>query len=137
MSIAAFIPVIGAVLERILPDPKVAAEAKIKLIELEQAGQLKELEAGLQLAAGQVEINKIEAASQSLLKSGWRPAAGWVCVFGLFYAGVFRPVGGWIMGSAFGWQPPPDVDMSALLTLLVSMLGLGGYRTLERLNGKA
>lgn len=137
MSIAALIPVIGAVLERILPDPKVAAEAKIKLIELEQAGQFKELEAGLRLAAGQVEINKIEAASQSLLKSGWRPAAGWVCVFGLFYAGVFRPVGGWIMGSAFGWQPPPDVDMSALLTLLVSMLGLGGYRTLERLNGKA
>lgn len=137
MSIAAFIPVIGTVLERILPDPRVAAEAKIKLIELERAGQFKELEAGLQLAAGQVEINKIEAASQSLLKSGWRPAAGWVCVFGLFYAGVFRPVGGWIMGSAFGWQPPPDVDMSALLTLLVSMLGLGGYRTLERLNGKA
>jgi hypothetical protein len=27
--------------------------------------------------AGQVEINKVEAQSQSLFKSGWRPWAGW------------------------------------------------------------
>jgi len=34
----------------------------------------------------QTETNKIEAATQKLFISGWRPALGWVCVLG---KGVF------------------------------------------------
>ena len=33
-----------------------------------------------ELAKGQLEVNKVEAASQSMFVAGWRPAVGWVCV---------------------------------------------------------
>ena len=32
-----------------------------------------------ELAKGQIEINKAEAASGSIFKGGWRPFIGWVC----------------------------------------------------------
>ena len=32
-----------------------------------------------ELAKGQLEINKAEAASGSVFKGGWRPFIGWVC----------------------------------------------------------
>ena len=34
------IPVIGTLLDKVLPDPKMAAEAKFKIIELAQKGEL-------------------------------------------------------------------------------------------------
>ena len=36
-----------------------------------------------ELAKGQLEVNKAEAASNSLFVAGWRPAVGWVCVLGM------------------------------------------------------
>ena len=38
-----------------------------------------------ELAKGQLEVNKIEAASKSLFVAGWRPAVGWSCCFALVY----------------------------------------------------
>ena len=32
-----------------------------------------------ELAKGQLEVNKVEAASASLFVAGWRPAVGWSC----------------------------------------------------------
>ena len=32
-----------------------------------------------EIALGQLEVNKAEAASGSLFKGGWRPGIGWVC----------------------------------------------------------
>lgn len=89
------------------------------------------------LDLGQIEVNKIEAAHASWFVAGWRPAAGWACVGGLVYQVMARPLLGWIMQNAFGWSEPPALEMDTLLTLLFGMLGLGGYRTLERVRGKA
>ena len=38
-----------------------------------------QLAAAVQLVQGQLEINKVEAASPSVFVSGWRPFIGWVC----------------------------------------------------------
>jgi hypothetical protein len=130
---------IGEVLSKILPDPKAAAEAKYKLLELAQAGEFKELEANLAIATGQIEVNKIEAAQPGMFKGGWRPGAGWVCVFGLGYTFVARPLLPWVC-SVLGVAdvpPLPSIDTDELMLLLGGMLGLGGMRSFERVKGKA
>jgi len=88
-----------------------------------------------QAMAGQVEINKIEAASPKLFVSGWRPALGWVCVLGIGYQMVFRP----LLGCALVyWNVElPELDISSLISLVVAMLGVAGYRTYEKRTGVA
>lgn len=85
---------------------------------------------------GQNEINKIEAASPSTFKSGWRPALGWVCVLGFAYAVVARPLLPFLIEACGGAKLAlPPVDMTEMSTLLAGMLGLGTMRTVERLKG--
>jgi hypothetical protein len=136
-------PLIGSVidaglkvLDKVLPDPKAKAEAQIELMRLQQAGEFKQLEADLQLALAQTEVNKVEAASADPFKSGWRPAAGWVCVAGLAYQFLFQPLAAW-SGGIHGWPAPPVLDLGDLYGLLFGMLGLGAYRSFEKTKGKA
>lgn len=130
----ALIPVLGTLIDKVLPDAKASADAKIKLMELAQAGELAALNADMQIALGQIEVNKEEAKSDNFFKSGWRPAVGWVCVIGLIYSFLAQPILVWASVN-FGWQSPPDLDMGTLITLLMGLLGLGGFRTYERVKG--
>lgn len=134
---AALIPAITQVLDKIIPDPQAAADAKLKAIELAQKGDLAALDAELRLALGQLEVNKAEATTD-MFRGGWRPAVGWVCVAGLGYQFVLQPVLPWVV-ALFGAQVPPlpAIDNETLLVLLTGMLGLGGLRTIERVKGKA
>lgn len=45
MGILDFVPIIGQVLDRIFPDPKEAADAKMRLAELAASGELAHLNA--------------------------------------------------------------------------------------------
>jgi len=94
------------------------------------------LEFEAEIARNQAEINKIEAASESIFKSGWRPMVGWVCVSGLAYQLVFRPLLEW-GSSIYQWMPPPSLELDTLMTLLFAILGLGGYRMAEKIKGAA
>jgi len=133
----ALIPVIGAVLEKVLPDPQASADAKIKLMELAQKGELAILDAETKLALGQLEVNKVEAGTD-MFRGGWRPATGWACVFGLVYQFLLQPVLPWLVAVCGGSVPPlPPIDNETLMVLLTGMLGLGGLRTFERIKGKA
>lgn len=127
------IPAVTTIIDKIFPDANKAAEAKLELFKLQQQGEFKALEAELQLALGQIDINKTEATSASLFVSGWRPAVGWVCVFGLTYTFICQPLLAW-GSNIYAIPVPPDLDMGTLLTLLGGMLGLGGLRTVEKIN---
>ena len=92
----------------------------------------------------QVDVNKIEAASSSLFVSGWRPAVGWVGVLGLAYQFLGYPLmqWGWAFGQGYdiipkGLNPPPDLDVEQLMTLLAGLLGFGGMRSFEKHKGVA
>lgn len=78
-----------------------------------------------ELAKGQLEVNKVEAAHKSLFVSGWRPAIGWICGLSLLYSTILSP----ILGI---WFTVPPVDSSLLTTVLMGMLGLGAMRTVEK-----
>lgn len=123
------------IIDKVIPDPQAKAAAQLKLMEMQQSGQFKEMEVDLALAIGQMEINKVEAASPDLFRGGWRPGAGWVCVAGLAYQFLAQPLLEWASGINH-WAAPPDLDLEQLLGLLAGLLGLGAYRTVERIKGK-
>lgn len=125
------------VIEKVIPDPQAKAQAQLKTLEMQQAGEFKQIETDLQLALGQLEVNKVEAAAPDIFRGGWRPFIGWTCGGGLFYQIMARPLFGWIAENTLGWTQPPSLEMDTLLTLLFGMLGLGSMRTMERLKGKA
>lgn len=134
---AALIPLIGTIVEKVIPDPQAAADAKLRVMELAQKGELAVLDADLKLALGQIEVNKAEATTD-MFRGGWRPAVGWTCVFGLAYQFILQPLLPWLV-ALFGAQVPPlpAIDNESLMVLLTGMLGLGGLRTFERVKGKA
>ncbi len=85
----------------------------------------------------QMAVNKVEAQHRSIFVAGWRPAAGWVCVAALAYMWLLRV----ILNDAFGMAgyPLPDLDVSVaeVMGILTPMLGLGAYRTAEKMAGRA
>lgn len=138
MAIAAFLPLIGKVLNRVLPDEAAREAATLKLMELEQQGNLAELEADVALATGQLEVNKAEAAHGSIFVAGWRPFIGWICGFALLYSFILLP---FMMFGAFlanfDVSAAPKLNTGELMTVLLGMLGLGGMRSYEKRNGVA
>ena len=129
-----YLPFIGKVLDKFFPDPKQKAEAKLKLMEMEQAGDFKELEASLQRDLEQIAVNKIEAGSDDKFKSRWRPAIGWICVFGFAYSVVLYPILTWA-AVVFNITPPPNIGIDILMPVMLGMLGLGGMRSFEKFKG--
>jgi hypothetical protein len=88
-----------------------------------------------QLAIEQIKVNAVEAQSENIFKSGWRPSIGWVCgiAFGLHF--VIFPLLNWFL-IAFSQAPiVVPFEMDTLMTVLGGLLGLGGLRTIEKLKG--
>jgi hypothetical protein len=113
------------IIKRVWPDPAQQAQAQLELLKLQQSGELAQI-------TGQMEINKVEAASSSLFVSGWRPAIGWVCAGALAYQYLLRPLGSFA-ARLYGVEVPemPTLD-AGLWELMFGMLGLGGLRTFEK-----
>ena len=124
------------VLDKIIPDPVARDAARAKLVEMENARELAFFQGEITLAEEQIKTNAVEAQNPSLFVSGWRPGVGWISVLGLFYSFLGQPLLAW--GSAiWSFPAPPALDLTNLMTLLVGMLGMGAYRTAEKLNGVA
>ena len=133
----AIIPIITSVIDKLLPDPKAADDAKLKVLELAQRGELATLDADMRLALAQTEVNKAEAATDAY-RGGWRPFCGWVCGAGLAYQFLVQPLAPWIVAVSGVIVPQlPAIDTGTLMTLLCGMLGLGGLRTYEKQKGVA
>lgn len=100
--------------------------------QMDFAVQQAELQCVLALTQAQTEINKVDAAHPNWFVSGWRPAAGWMCVGGIGYQVILRPL---IQSLVNIWMPQyvmVTLDIETLGTILFGMLGLGVYRTYEK-----
>ncbi len=86
-----------------------------------------------ELAKGQIEVNKAEAAHSSMFVAGWRPFVGWSCGLALAWHFLGQPLTVFVIAYAGVEAPPlPAFEMESLLTVLLGMLGLGGLRTFEK-----
>ena len=83
-----------------------------------------------ELAKGQLEINKAEAGHKSIFVAGWRPFIGWICGIAMAYNFILRDLIIFAMGKDF---VPPALQMDHLMTVLMGMLGLGAFRTYEKI----
>ena len=122
-------------IEKIWPDPVKRAEEIRKLEEMRQRGDLEELNAKVKLLTGQMDINKVEAASSDRFVSGWRPFVGWVCGFGLAYAAILEPLMRFIATLRGYTGAFPVIDTSITMQVLLGMLGLGVMRMREKEKG--
>jgi len=117
------------VVKRVWPDATELEKAK-----LVQATQ--EMQNQYQLILGQLEINKVEAASTSLFVSGWRPAVGWVCVAGMAYVAILEPLARFLAVVGFAYVGVfPVIDTTITSQILFGILGLGAARTVEKIKG--
>ena len=86
---------------------------------------------------GQLDINKVEAANPSVFVSGWRPAIGWVCGAACAWNWIGLKIALFVaayLGHELKMQP---ADTTEMLPILMGMLGLGGLRTVEKIQGVA
>jgi len=117
----------STVVERIYPDATIVEKAKLDRIAAEISNEFN-------LVLGQLEINKVEAASSSFFVAGARPAAMWVGVLSLFYMGIGGSLLSWL-AICFNLPPLPIINESTSTDILMGLLGLGGLRTFDKLKG--
>ena len=124
--IGSLVDVVKTVIDRVVPDPKQKAEALERLSAMEQSGDL-------QAMAQQIEVAKIDAASEDGFQRRARPFILWVCGVALAVQLVIGPLIAY--GTSIAGHPvaPPVMDTELLTTLMIGMLGLGGMRTVEKL----
>ncbi len=125
------------IINKIFPDPAAKAQAQLELLKLQQAGEFKQLEADLQMAQGQMDSNKVEAASPNVFVSGWRPFIGWTCGTAFAINFVVGPMAQWLAALNGHAVAFPPLDTATMLPVLLGMLGLGGMRTYEKFKGVA
>ncbi len=123
-------PIVSKLLD-FIPDP-----AQKQRAELEMQRQLMEFAA--QQAQQQTDVNKTEAAHQSIFVAGWRPAIGWICAAGFGWNYVGFPVASWFINLAGIEHVPlkPILDGN-LMELTLGMLGLGAMRSFDKMRGTA
>ena len=116
--------VAGKVLDKFVEDKdlktKLNAELKSQIISLDLA---------------QAQTNLEQAKHSSIFVAGARPAIMWICAFGLAWQFVFQPICVWAMAI---WTPAlmiPVIPTEGLMTLTLSLLGLGGMRSFEKSKG--
>lgn len=97
----------SAVIDRLFPNPQEAANAKLKLFELQQSGELAKLTA----ASG---VIVAEANSQSWITRSWRPI-------------LMLTFGALIVARWLGWTSPGLTESEYLKLWDIVELGIGGY----------
>ena len=118
--------VAGKVLDKFVEDK----DLKTKL-----EAELKQQMVSLDLAQAQANVE--QAKHPSIFVSGSRPAIMWICAFGLGWQYVFQPVFVWGIAISGADIAIPIIPTEGLMTLTLSLLGLGGMRSAEKFKGVA
>ncbi len=105
--IEAVLAVGGKLIDKLIPDPQAQADAKIKLLELAQKGELTEITA-------KADIIKAEASSEHGLAATWRPI-------------LMLTFGALIVARWLGYSAPGIEEAEILKLWDIVELGLGGY----------
>jgi len=122
--ITALIPGLFEIIKNLFPNPEDQAKAKLQAMTMLS-----------QLDISQLEVNKVEAASDNLFVAGWRPAIAWCCVFAYVYTYIISPVLNYYLVLK-GLPIIPQLDQSQLDGVLYGLLGLGTLRSVEKIAKK-
>ena len=122
-----------AIINKVVPDKAAAAAAVAQLQQMQMQGALQDELTQLQsVTVNQSDVDKVEAGSESIFVSGWRPFLGWVCGVAFGFEFLLRPLLEWgfiIAGHKLPTLPRLD---DSLTQLTYGMLGMGALRTVEK-----
>jgi hypothetical protein len=120
---------VSKVVDRLVPDKAAAEKAK-----LEMAAVLQSQEYQVQIE--QIKVNAAEGASTNWLVAGARPFIMWTCGFALMYASILEPIFRFLAQVLFGYSGAfPVIDTNLTMQVLFGILGLGAFRTVEKVKG--
>lgn len=122
-GIGAVSDLVGTVVNKIWPD--------------KTQQQKEELAAAVLVVQGQLEINKEEAKSPSVFVSGWRPFIGWVCGMACAWNWIGLKIALFIAAYAGKTVVLAPASLEEMMPVLLGLLGLGGLRTYEKVQGVA
>ena len=126
--LSALIGPVSAILDKAIPDKDLKEKLAHEIATMAERHTHEQVKA-------QLEINKTEAAHKNLFVAGWRPACGWICVLGMAGNFLVIPFANMILELFKTGVYVPMIDLSTMLPVLMGMLGLGGLRTLEKVQG--
>lgn len=137
MDITSIVSGILTVINRLFPDQTELQKAAINL-------ELTKIQADLQLATQQAQVNAVDAAADDKYQSRWRPTAAWMCVGALGIGVIVKIIIPTLMIllPIFGYHDLSTLksivtqlnalDIEMFNTMLWGLLGLGAYRTYEK-----
>jgi len=103
---AALMPGLMALLSKLIPDPQAAADAQLKLLQMQSTGDLAQLQAAVQVIVAE--------ATGNWLQRSWRP------IMMLTFCGLI--VARWLGWTAPNLQPAEYDHLWSIVEL-----GIGGY----------
>lgn len=118
----------NTLVDRLLPDKAQNDAAKAELTKLIVSGEIQQI-------AGQIQIDAVEASSNSVFVAGWRPFVGWICGLGFGYQFVIQPFLTFLVKLHNPNFTAPLLDVSTLSELLMALLGMGALRTVDKVKG--
>ena len=126
--ISALIGPVSTILDKVIPDK----DLKEKLTH--EIATMAERHTQEQVMA-QIEVNKVEAAHNSMFVAGWRPAIGWICALGMAGNFLVIPFVNMALDLLDTGVDVPLIALSEMMPVLMGMLGLGAMRTFEKTKG--
>lgn len=136
MSATLVISAVAGILDKLIPDKEKANEAKIRMLELEQQGALQELTNIKDMSIAQAEVSKAEAQHKSLFVAGARPFLIWVGGAAMAWQYILFPMAQTYLAYTGNSIVLPSVNNEVLFELVALLLGLGGFRTYEKIKLK-
>jgi len=111
-----------------IPDPAAKERATLEM----QADLLKY---AAEQSTAQMEVNKVEAAHQSIFVAGWRPFIGWMGGVSLGYAFLLQPILSWLLALLGVTTPLPEPNTADMMALVTAMLGVTAARSFDKWRG--
>lgn len=110
----------------------------VKLKDMDYQFQLEMAKIGISIDMAQIGVDAEEAKSPNTFVSGARPFILWVCGVAFAYATIVEPLARFIATVGFNYHGAyPAIDTTLTLQVLGGLLGLGGFRTIEKVKGVA
>ena len=123
---------VGKIVDELHTSDEEKAAAKIKLKELDNA-----------LNKAQTDINLADAKSTAtgiggIMQRSWRPLIGMSCALAIFWEFVLKQFIVFFL-AVFEVETLdlPSLDMSVLMPLVASLLGMAGLRSFDKIRGTA
>ena len=119
---------VGKIVDELHVSDEEKAQAKAKLLELENQVKLKQMDINL------ADAKSTAGGLSGMLQRSWRPLIGMSCALAIFWEFVLSKFILFICGL-FQYEVVniPELEMGTLMPLVMALLGMSGIRSFEKL----